>query len=337
MQNCVGTLDYDDLVFQSQAMFRICHSITKYAKYSSTVLICGESGVGKDLIAYHIHCRSIRKKSPFVIVPISGLSESIIESELFGYERGAFTGANKTKFGKFEVANGGTLYIPEISELPIDIQLKLLNFLQYRFIQRVGHDPRKPHIPVDVLLIMATNADLEKFVSQNKIRRDFYYRININRLFIPPLRERVEDIKPLAEYFVKKTSNRLFNKTVCIDNEVIRCMENYHWPGNVREMQNVIEELLIESEEDFRNSQVITMDIFEKYLKSEGIIGHHQAGSIYGAHGEFFDYKTAERIFKEEYFYRLLEYTSGDIKKAAEISKLTVQGLKRILNRLREQ
>jgi DNA-binding NtrC family response regulator len=195
----------DSFVFVSDAMKKLNYEITRLANLRVDVLLVGETGVGKDIIASQIYLRSNRFEKPFIPVPIRSLSDTLIESELFGHEKGAFSGADRLKVGKFEAADKGIVYIPEISNLSETIQLKLLQFMQYKTISRVGQDPTKSDIRLDVWLIMATNEHLVDLVAQGKIREDFYHRISGVMLEIPPLRERREDIKPLTDYFIKNT------------------------------------------------------------------------------------------------------------------------------------
>ena len=239
---------HDRLVFASEGMKKVHYELTRLAGLTFDVLIQGETGVGKDLCAFEIHQRSPRRDKPFIPVAMRVLSESIIESELFGHEKGAFSGADKAKVGKLEAANGGTLYIPEVSSLTETVQLKLLQFMQYKSIARVGQDSRRPDTRLDVRVIMATNEKLEDAVEKGKMREDFYHRISGVKLTIPPLRDRREDIGPLAEYFMHKFAASVDNRTYSLAPDAIRALENYRWPGNVRELENAIKGALAYSE-----------------------------------------------------------------------------------------
>lgn len=213
--------------------------VMRLANSTSSVLITGESGVGKELYANAIHFHSDRSHEPFVKVNCAAIPENLLESELFGYVDGAFTGARKGgKMGKFELANRGTIFLDEIGEMPWSMQAKLLRVLQEKEIERVGDNkPRR----VDVRIISATNADLEQLVADGKFRHDLYYRLNVVKLYIPPLRERKQDIIPLAEYFIQKLNTQLGLNVYGISEEAKRLLLEYDWPGNVRELSNVLE------------------------------------------------------------------------------------------------
>jgi transcriptional regulator with PAS, ATPase and Fis domain len=208
----------------------------------ATVLMAGESGVGKDLIARAIHHHSPRKDRPFVKINCAALPENLMESELFGYEKGAFTGANVTKPGKFEQADTGTVFLDEIGDVPPGIQVKLLRILQEREFERLGSNKTR-HI--DVRVLAATNVDLRAALEQGAFREDLYYRLNVLPISIPPLRERKDDIAFLAEHFVKKLARDVGSPAQSISGEAIQRLLQYHWPGNVRELENVIERSLV--------------------------------------------------------------------------------------------
>jgi len=217
----------------------------KVAPTDSTVLITGESGTGKEVLARHIHELSPRAPRPFFPINIGGLPETLIESELFGYERGAFTGAEQRKRGMMELASSGTLFLDEIGDMPLHLQVKLLRVLQDRKIQRLGGTGV---IPVDVRIIAATNADLEQRVASGRFREDLFYRLNIIRIELPPLRARRDDIPRLAGHFVRKMSSRTGSSVAGITPGAIRLLQSYRFPGNVRELENIIERAVILSE-----------------------------------------------------------------------------------------
>jgi Nif-specific regulatory protein len=213
----------------------------------ATVLLRGESGTGKTLVAKALHYNGKRKDKPFVVVNCSALPETLLESELFGHEKGAFTGATERKIGRFEQAEGGTLFLDEIGEISNAVQVKLLHVVQERNFQRLGSTKL---INCDVRLVAATNRDLEKAVSENKFREDLYYRLNVFPVYLPPLRERRTDILLLAEFFLEKFSkenNKLIKR---ISTSAIDLLVQYHWPGNVRELQNCIERAVLICDED---------------------------------------------------------------------------------------
>jgi two-component system response regulator AtoC len=217
----------------------------KVAPTDSSVLITGESGTGKEVLARRIHELSGRGDGAFVPINVGGLPENLMESELFGHERGAFTGAEARKRGMLEVASGGTLFLDEIGEMPLPLQVKLLRVLQDRRIQRLG---ATSSIPIDIRLIAATNADLEERITVGSFREDLFYRINVIHLHLPPLRERPEDIPLLAGYFLGKLQGRGGITVSRIEPEALRLLQSYHFPGNVRELENVVERAAILSD-----------------------------------------------------------------------------------------
>jgi PAS domain S-box-containing protein len=229
---------FEEIVGSSEPLRKVLAEVGKVAPTDSTVLILGETGTGKELIARAIHRRSKRAARPFVGVNCGAIPASLIASELFGHEKGAFTGATQRRLGRFEAANGGTIFLDEVGDLPPDIQIALLRVLQEREIQRVGGD--KP-TPVDVRVLAATHRDLEKLVTEGKFREDLFYRLNVVPLTMPPLRERVADISVLVEYFIAGFAKRSGKKCDAIEKKTMELLKAYNWPGNVRELQNVIE------------------------------------------------------------------------------------------------
>jgi two-component system, NtrC family, response regulator AtoC len=234
--------EFDNIVGRSSAMRDIFATIDRVAPTRATVLMCGESGVGKDLIARAIHHHSPRADRPFVKINCTALPENLMESELFGYEKGAFTGANTTKPGKFEQADSGTVFLDEIGDVPASVQVKLLRILQEREFERLGSNKTR-HL--DVRVLAATNVDLRAALEQGTFREDLYYRLNVLPISIPPLRERKEDIPYLARHFVKKLKQDLGSSVESISEGAIEKLLGYHWPGNVRELENVIERSMV--------------------------------------------------------------------------------------------
>jgi DNA-binding NtrC family response regulator len=226
------------VVGDSRAMKALVAEIDKISGTSSTVFLYGESGTGKEVVARTIHARSPRAGSPFLAVNCAALSAGLLESELFGHEKGAFTGADRMRKGRFELAHGGTLLLDEVSEIDINLQAKLLRVLQEREFERVGSsDTRR----ADVRVIATTNRDLTKAVRDGKFREDLYFRLNVLPLRVPPLRERIEDIPALVEHFIEKCALTVGRRLKGIVPEALRKLEEYHWPGNVRELENIIE------------------------------------------------------------------------------------------------
>jgi nitrogen regulation protein NR(I) len=230
-------LSFDRLVGQSEAMQRIFDLLRKVVTTDVTVLVTGESGTGKELVAQAIHYHSARQKKPFVSVNCAAIPETLLESELFGYERGAFTGATGTKLGQFEIANGGTIFLDEIGDMSLALQSKLLRVLQEREIVRIGGT--KP-IRVDIRVIAATNRNLAELVARGAFREDLFYRLNVVPIALPPLRERTGDIPLLVHHFLKVYNPRLNKNITGVTHSAMEVMERYPWPGNVRELENVI-------------------------------------------------------------------------------------------------
>jgi DNA-binding NtrC family response regulator len=237
-QNLVEEQDRElEMIGMSPPMVEVYKMIARVAPTNTTVMIHGESGSGKELVARAIHANSDRRKAPFVAVNCGSLTESLLESELFGHVRGAFTGAGYTKQGLFEAANHGTVFLDEISETSPNMQTRLLRVLEEREIQRVGNMDR---IPVDIRVIAATNRALHDLMREGKFREDLYYRLNVIRIAVPPLRERMADLPLLFDHFLKRHSRRI-GKDIAVQAEVLDMLDRYTWPGNVRELDNVVE------------------------------------------------------------------------------------------------
>lgn len=258
------------LVYSSYKMERVMLSIQKIAEFDSTVMITGESGVGKELIAQAIHASGRRADKPFLALNCGAIPENLLESELFGYVEGAFTGASdKGKVGFFQKADKGILFLDEISELPQGLQVKLLRVLQEKEVTPIGGT--QP-IPVDVQIITATNKDLKKMVTQNKFREDLFYRINVIPIIVPPLRERVGDISLLAYHFINEL-NKKYNKDYHLSPDALRLLETYSWPGNVRELQNLIERFVVFADEDIITAEFISPFLnFGKQTKGQVVV-----------------------------------------------------------------
>ena len=249
---------FDSIVGRSPAMREIFATIQRVAPTRATVLLAGESGVGKDLIARAIHHNSPRTDRPFVKINCTALPENLMESELFGYEKGAFTGANTSKPGKFEQADTGTVFLDEIGDVPPATQVKLLRILQDREFERLGSNKTR-HI--DVRVLAATNVDLRAALEQGRFREDLYYRLNVLPIDIPSLRERKEDIPFLVEHFIKKLAKDLGSPVQSISEGALQRLKEYHWPGNVRELENVIERSLVLSSNPVLQAEDIKLDL----------------------------------------------------------------------------
>ncbi|MCC5912369.1 MAG: sigma-54-dependent Fis family transcriptional regulator [Clostridiaceae bacterium] len=264
------------IIGNSGAMKEILKMIERVAKTNATILILGESGTGKEIIANTIHYNSDRSKKPYIKVNCGAIPENLIESELFGYEKGAFTGAATRKIGKFERAQGGTIFLDEVGELDLSMQVKLLRVLQEKEVERIGGNER---IKVDIRVIAATNRDLYKMVEDGTFREDLYYRLNVIPINIPSLRDRREDIPLLINHFLKKYGEEIGRKNISIDEGAKKKLMDYQWRGNIRELENVMERMLILAEGNIITEKNIPFEISmdkEKQgkfiLPSEGIV-----------------------------------------------------------------
>ncbi len=231
-------IGHKTVVGSSPAMLKIGEMVRKVAPTDSTVLIQGETGVGKEMVARAIHRHSTRRDKPFVVVDCGALVETLFESELFGHVKGSFTGAVETTYGKFELANGGTIFLDEIANIGANIQAKLLRVIQEREIIKVGGSQK---VEVDVRIIAATNRDLPKMMEKGEFREDLFYRLNVVPIHVPPLRERREDIPLLVRHFIRQYSERRKKNVTEISDKAMRALEAYDWPGNVRELENAVE------------------------------------------------------------------------------------------------
>ncbi|KOP83811.1 sigma-54 interaction domain-containing protein [Cytobacillus solani] len=254
----------DDLLGNSKQIQSLKDKVKMIAASDISVLIRGESGTGKELFAHSIHQLSNRSHQPFVKINCGAIPEHLLESELFGYEEGAFTGARKGgKKGKFQLADGGTLFLDEIGDMPINMQVKLLRALQEGEVESVGST--EP-VHIDVRIIAATNRPLEKMMEEKRFREDLFYRINVVPFMIPPLRERMEDVPILMDYFIKKITKKSGKRIMSIDEDVIERFQQYSWPGNIRELENVIEAAI-----HLTNNEVITLESLPDYLKESSL------------------------------------------------------------------
>jgi formate hydrogenlyase transcriptional activator len=250
---------FEEMVGSSDVLHRVLDNVMRVAPTDATVLITGESGTGKELVARAIHKRSRRSGRPFIRVNCAAIPPSLIASELFGYERGAFTGAVQRHLGRFEVANGGTIFLDEIGDIPAETQIALLRVLQEREIERIGGS--QP-IPVDVRVLAATNRDLKSAVAARKIRRDLYYRLNVFPVEIPPLRERLNDIPLLATHFIACCASKAGKEIRNIERQTLQWLQEHDWPGNIRELQNIVERAVILCDGD-------TLSVDKAWLQSE--------------------------------------------------------------------
>lgn len=242
------------IIAESPEMKKILSEISQIAKSNANVMITGESGTGKEVIAHAIHYQSSRSNRPFIKVNCAAIPETLIESEFFGHEKGSFTGASSTHRGRFELANGGSLLLDEITEVPLGLQAKLLRAIQEQEFERIGGS--KP-IKVDVRIIATSNRDMKEAIALKKIREDLFYRLNVMPIHLPPLRERREDILPLAEYFIQKLCEENHKERKVLTPEAKKKMESYDWPGNVRELANILERAVVLNTSDRINPEEI--------------------------------------------------------------------------------
>lgn len=300
---------FEKLIGRSEKMKTVYQLIQKAAESDSTVLILGESGTGKELVAETIHLTSNRRNKPFIAINCAALPENLLESELFGYEKGAFTGATQRKIGKFELAKDGTIFLDEIGDMSLTIQAKILRVLQNKELFRLGGNER---IEVNTRLIAATNQNLEEMVNERKFREDLYYRLNVFPIVLPPLRERKEDIPELVNHFLKKSN------VVGIDRNALKRLMEYDWPGNVRELQNVIERASILAD------SIITVDDLPPFKTS--------------VNEEAYRFEIPEEGFQLDEFEKFLvvqalHKAGGNKTRAAEILGITRRRLYSMMER----
>jgi len=299
------TQGFDALVGRHPTMVRLYETITQVAQTHATVLIMAESGTGKELVARAIHRQSPRRDQPFVAVNLAAIPDTLLESELFGHEKGAFTGAHARKVGRFELAHGGTLFLDEVGSLRLEPQAKLLRAVQEREIERLGGTRT---IPVDVRIIAATNADLRQRVRVREFREDLYYRLNVVLLGVPPLRERKEDIGSLADHFIRKYAREFKKDVRGLSRGALPALEAYDWPGNVRELENVIERSVA-----LAMRPVIRLDDLPLDLALQDGTGRGDGEAAASA----LTLKEARERFEQAYVLRALERESWNQSRAA--------------------
>jgi two-component system, NtrC family, response regulator AtoC len=297
------------IVGNSPAMQEVYKTVGKVAKADATVLITGESGTGKELVAEALHFNSNRRSGPLVKVSCAALPETLLEAELFGHEKGSFTGAMTQRRGRFEMADKGTIFLDEIGEMTVPTQTKLLRVLQERKIERIGSNLP---IKVDIRIIVATNKDLQKQVEQSKFRDDLYYRLNVINIHMPPLRDRKEDIPSLVEHFLAKHRYSATAQPAAISEEAIRRLMEYNWPGNVRELENVIERAVVLSRGQIITSRELP---FGDHESGEGEEGEGEAD----AKGDSSFFKKSVAQFEKDLIMKALRDANGNRSKAAEM------------------
>lgn len=315
-----GRYRFENIVAESSAMHRVCEIIGRVARSDATVLITGESGTGKELVAQAIHAHSARRGKKFLPINCAALPEPLLESELFGHVKGAFTGAVATKQGLFEAAHGGTIFLDEIGAMPLGMQAKLLRVLQDKHVRKVGSNEA---VPVDVRVIAATNEKLERLVEQQRFREDLYYRLSVIPIDIPPLRERREDILPLVAHFIRMELGPR-EQLPSLDPEAELVLEMYDWPGNVRELQNAVRHALAFAS----GNRIRREDLPARILSATRM----QAGGETGAEGfPAHSLKQFLRAKEREFLLRALRNYGGDKEKTAKALGISLATLYRKL------
>ena len=294
-------------------MGEIFKTIEKISTYKTTVLLTGESGTGKELIARAIHYNSTRSERPFIAINCGAIPENLLETELFGHVKGAFTDAHKDKKGLFEETDGGTLFLDEISELPLKLQVKLLRALQEEEIRRVGGNTS---IRVDVRIIAATAKDLSSEVNSGNFRADLFYRLNVLPIRIPPLRHRREDISLLADHFIQKYNQRLEMEIEGVNRDTMNLLMDYSWPGNVRELENVVERAMVLSESSMIDTKNLPADIQNKTRSTD-----------LSSFGDELSIKKTTYALEKNLIKRAIEKTGGNHTKAAKLLEISHRAL----------
>jgi two-component system response regulator AtoC len=309
------------LIAASDAMKQVVDLVERAAEHKTTVLITGESGVGKEVVARSIHELSDRAREPFIAVNCGAIPESLIESELFGHARGAFTGASEAKPGLFREADGGTLFLDEVGELPLAMQVKLLRVLQEEEVRPVG-EPRPIH--VDVRIVAATARELETAMDAGEFRPDLFYRLNVLRILVPPLRERPDDITVLADHILDQLASRIGKRVAPVRGAALDALLGYTWPGNVRELENCLERALILTRGDELTPEVLA------FLPSPADVARPRAVAVSGLaapSGDDLSIKRRSRVLEEHLIRRALSRTSGNRTHAARILEISARAL----------
>ena len=322
-----GSGDFGSLVGRHPSMEEAYRLISQIAPRDTTILITGESGTGKELVAREIHRRSKRESGPFIAINCAAIPETLIESEIFGHEKGAFTNAMERRAGYFELADKGTLFLDEIGELSLNVQVKILRFLQEQEFYRVGGT--RP-LRVDVRVLTATNRSLDQSVREGKFRQDLFYRINVVHLELPALRERKSDIPSLVDFFLGQFASLYGGKKVRLTPEAARLLGDYHWPGNVRELENVVESILALTDALEIEPRHLPQRIFRAHENGNQAPGDLKEEVLRGAMG----FEQAEEAFEREIIVRALRQTNYVQTKAAELLGISRRILKYKMDKL---
>ncbi|MFH0727527.1 MAG: sigma-54 dependent transcriptional regulator [Pseudomonadota bacterium] len=302
--------NFGKMMAKSKAMQWVFKTAEKAAKFNTTVLITGESGTGKELVAKGIHFSGDRARKPFVPVNCGGIPETLLESELFGYKKGAFTGADRDKSGLFEVADGGTLFLDEIGDMPLSLQVKLLRVLQEREIQPVGGARTQK---IDVRIIAATAMDLSRAIKEGGFREDLFYRLNVLPIELPALRDRPEDIPLLAQNFIRKFNRKLKTRIKGIVPAAMSLLLSYRWPGNVRQLENQIERAMVLTDRE---------TLYPENFPQEMSPGRKDGGKVDWAF-EGYSLKVAQKMIEKQLITKALEFTEGNRTRAAELLEIS--------------
>jgi two-component system NtrC family response regulator len=313
---------FEQIISQSGVMEKALNTAGRVAASKSTVLIRGESGTGKELIAKAIHYSSPRKDKPFITVNVASLSENLMESELFGHEKGAFTGAVKDRIGRFEEADGGTIFIDEVGDIPLSVQVKLLRTIQFGEFQKIGSNQT---LKTDVRIIAATHRNLEEMIANGGFREDLFYRLNVVEVALPSLRERKEDIPILIEHFIKKYSGEMQKEIKSISSEALDYLVKYHFPGNVRELENIVERAVVLT----RSEYIMKEDLpkFSQLKESERKLDPLNLED---------NYEEKVKVFELTAIHEALNRTHGNKSAAARILGITERHLRSRLERLKD-
>ncbi|GAM08104.1 acetoacetate metabolism regulatory protein AtoC [Geobacter sp. OR-1] len=304
-EELVGKFRFDNIIGASAALKEVLDKVEKIAIRDTSVLITGESGTGKELVAQAIHYNSLRKDKKFLAINCGALPETLLESELFGSKKGAFTGANSDRQGLLEAADGGTLFLDEVGNLPMNVQKTLLRFLQEQEFHRIGDTKT---VKVDVRIISATNADLKGSVKDGSFREDLYYRLNVVNLHLPPLRERTADISLLASHFITQQNKKFGIRIKGLDPDALEAVLNYPWPGNIRQLKNVIEASMALESGDY-----ISLNCLSQFIEVHPVQQEDGSMSVVDES----DYSKALSRFEMEYLKGLLRKNKGNIESAA--------------------
>lgn len=320
--NAKKTETAHEIIGESEQIKSIKNLIDNSAKSDARIMILGENGTGKELIALEIHDKSARKLKPFISVNCAAIPENLIESELFGYSKGSFTGANSDRMGKFELADTGTLFLDEIADMSLSTQAKVLRVLQEMKLTRIGSSEIRP---IDVRIITATNKDLKEEIKKGNFREDLYYRLNVIPITVPPLRERKNDIPLLLDYFLKSISieKKIAQKSLTID--AVDYLKNYYWPGNIRQLRNIVERLMI-----IIDGETINVDNVKLHLDDESAIKKDSSNNKY----DDYNLNTAREEFEKDFIERKLRENDFNITQTAKLLGVYPSNLYSKINKL---